>query len=553
MFTEWITSQVDGRPGAGRQGRAALPADRQAHPAGQRELAADPDPRRRRAGPRAGRRGSSRTRSSTPRRSPPGRRARLGDRLPRQRLPGADGDPGRDGVDLREHWGDAAARPPRRHRARASRTSSCSTARPPTWPAAAASSSPPSARSATSWPVPADCSSRRGARHDRADAGGVRRLVRAHPGRGEAPWSGRRPHIGHSYYKNADGEVHGLNPWRLVDYWAWTRDPDPDRLRGALTGRRPCSRAWTRTCWGWSGSCPTSRVQPRRPGGRPRVAGDDGRARLGGRHVRARRPGPAARRLRQPGVGAGLPADGRRGPLPGLLHLHGGGFVLGSVDVEHQVCVDLARSLGVVVVERRVPARARAPLPRRARGLLRRAPPAGRAARGRPGPGRGARPERGRRARRRGSPAGPRPRRAGAVLPVARRAGRSTTGWRPRRCARPGRGRCGARARRPPRGGSTSTAGRRPVRRARAAPRTWPACPRRTSSTCELDPLRDEGNEYAARLMTAGVSVELHCWPGTFHGVQLVPGRRDREADVRRAAGRPGEGAGRRLWPSMTG
>ena len=41
--------------------------------------------------------------------------------------------------------------------------------------------------------------------------------------------------------------------------------------------------------------------------------------------------------------------------------------------------------------------------------------------------------------------------------------------------------------------------------------------------TCELDPLRDEGNEYAARLMTAGVPVELHCWSGTFHGVQLVP------------------------------
>ena len=36
MFTEWITSQVDGRPGAGRQGRAALPAHRQAHAPGQR-------------------------------------------------------------------------------------------------------------------------------------------------------------------------------------------------------------------------------------------------------------------------------------------------------------------------------------------------------------------------------------------------------------------------------------------------------------------------------------------------------------------------------------
>ena len=35
------------------------------------------------------------------------------------------------------------------------------------------------------------------------------------------------PYIGHGYYQNEDGEVNGLNPWRLVDYWAWTRDPDP--------------------------------------------------------------------------------------------------------------------------------------------------------------------------------------------------------------------------------------------------------------------------------------------------------------------------------------
>jgi 4-hydroxyacetophenone monooxygenase len=24
------------------------------------------------------------------------------------------------------------------------------------------------------------------------------------------------------------GEVHILSPWRLVDYWAWTREPNPD-------------------------------------------------------------------------------------------------------------------------------------------------------------------------------------------------------------------------------------------------------------------------------------------------------------------------------------
>ena len=31
------------------------------------------------------------------------------------------------------------------------------------------------------------------------------------------------PHIEHSFYKNTDGEVNGLSPWRLVDYWSWTR------------------------------------------------------------------------------------------------------------------------------------------------------------------------------------------------------------------------------------------------------------------------------------------------------------------------------------------
>jgi acetyl esterase/lipase len=37
-------------------------------------------------------------------------------------------------------------------------------------------------------------------------------------------------------------------------------------------------------------------------------------------------------------------------------------------------------------------------------------------------------------------------------------------------------------------------------------------------TTMEFDPLRDEGISYALRLMEAGVSVELHSYPGTFHG-----------------------------------
>lgn len=37
-------------------------------------------------------------------------------------------------------------------------------------------------------------------------------------------WS--QPSIAHSFYKNSHGEVYTLSPWRLVDYWAWTRVPD---------------------------------------------------------------------------------------------------------------------------------------------------------------------------------------------------------------------------------------------------------------------------------------------------------------------------------------
>ena len=43
-------------------------------------------------------------------------------------------------------------------------------------------------------------------------------------------------------------------------------------------------------------------------------------------------------------------------------------------------------------------------------------------------------------------------------------------------------------------------------------------------STMEFDPLRDEGILYALELLAAGVSVELHSFPGTFHGSAIVAG-----------------------------
>ncbi len=42
-------------------------------------------------------------------------------------------------------------------------------------------------------------------------------------------------------------------------------------------------------------------------------------------------------------------------------------------------------------------------------------------------------------------------------------------------------------------------------------------------STMEFDPLRDEGIRYAAAMLEAGVSVELHSYAGTFHGSAFVP------------------------------
>jgi acetyl esterase len=45
-------------------------------------------------------------------------------------------------------------------------------------------------------------------------------------------------------------------------------------------------------------------------------------------------------------------------------------------------------------------------------------------------------------------------------------------------------------------------------------------------STCEFDPLCDEGIGYAQRLLQAGVSTELHQYAGTFHGSRCSSRRR---------------------------
>ena len=39
-------------------------------------------------------------------------------------------------------------------------------------------------------------------------------------------WS--HPSIEHTWYQNDKGKVTILSPWRLLDYWRWTRAPDLD-------------------------------------------------------------------------------------------------------------------------------------------------------------------------------------------------------------------------------------------------------------------------------------------------------------------------------------
>jgi acetyl esterase len=64
----------------------------------------------------------------------------------------------------------------------------------------------------------------------------------------------------------------------------------------------------------------------------------------------------------------------------------------------------------------------------------------------------------------------------------------------------------------------------------------------------ENDPLRDEGLAYAAGLLRAGVSVELHLFPGTFHRSVVVAGA----AISRRQAAETVEALRRGLAPRRT-
>jgi len=50
-------------------------------------------------------------------------------------------------------------------------------------------------------------------------------------------WS--QPSIRHSWFKNPEGKIHVLSPWRLVDYWEWTRAPSPEDFVVTTPGGAP--------------------------------------------------------------------------------------------------------------------------------------------------------------------------------------------------------------------------------------------------------------------------------------------------------------------------
>ncbi|GAA4116686.1 alpha/beta hydrolase [Nocardioides fonticola] len=215
--------------------------------------------------------------------------------------------------------------------------------------------------------------------------------------------------------------------------------------------------------------------------------------------------------------------SGATAPLPGLLHLHGGGFCLGSVDLEHAVSADLARSLGVVVASVEYRLAPEHPYPAgledcyaglRLLAELDGVDPARLGVHGQSAGG-GLAAATALLARDRGGPA-----LAFQSLGVPELDDRLDTPSMRHADAMPMWSRSqGAKSWEFYLGGQDADGYAAPARMADLA-----GLPPAYVVTCELDPLRDEGIAYAARLLAAGVSVELHSYPGTFHGVEIAQG-----------------------------
>ena len=202
------------------------PTTRRSGSASSRTAAGSPTLRRdeRRPRDRADRADRARGRAHRRRRHPPARRARARHRLPRPEVPVADRDrrPATDA--LQDRVGRRADRVPRHHRARLPE---------PVLPLRAEHEPGRGQRDLHArvpgrlrHPVPR--APRRAGRTRRWSAA---RTCTTSTTRASTPstsrWSGGTRQV-HSYYNNDDGRVVTNAPWRLLDYWRMTREPDPD-------------------------------------------------------------------------------------------------------------------------------------------------------------------------------------------------------------------------------------------------------------------------------------------------------------------------------------
>jgi acetyl esterase len=209
------------------------------------------------------------------------------------------------------------------------------------------------------------------------------------------------------------------------------------------------------------------------------------------------------------------------GPLPGLLYLHGGGFCLGTVDGEHGGAVQLAHALGAVVVSVEYRLAPEHPYPAGANdcydGLLHLAgldgvDPTRLGVHGQSAGG-GLAATVALLARDRGGPvlilqSLGMPELDDRLETPSMRAFVDTPLWSRPQAIKSWEHYLGG----VPADGYAAPARAEDLR---GLPPTY-------LTTMELDPLRDEGLHYAMRLLEAGVSVEVHNYPGTFHGSSLV-------------------------------
>ncbi|WP_410538830.1 alpha/beta hydrolase [Streptomyces sp. KL2] len=248
-------------------------------------------------------------------------------------------------------------------------------------------------------------------------------------------------------------------------------------------------------------------------------------------------PGPAG----APGVRLRLyRPQGVHGPLPAVYGMHGGGFMLGSPDVDHDWNLLLCRELRVVVasVDYRLAPEHPFPAPLEdcyagLCGLVERSGELGvlpdRIALWGDSAGAGLAAGLALLARDRGGPAVCFQHLCSPALddrlstPSARRF-TDTPVWNRRNAAISWDAYLGH--------GVRGTADVSPYAApARAGVMALAGLPPAYVSVMEFDPLRDEGIDYARALLAAGVSAELHLLPGTFHGAWAV----EHAAVIRRA------------------